>query len=275
MVKIMRRRNNKNNRREKILMVTASALVLGLLTTTGLVLREQPEDDNVIIDFSALADENPDYVAQNEESTQEANSGTVLIPALDIESVEAGEVEKANEEEESILEEEKEEVDSGEVTQVTIQPEEAVEVSPTSAFTGSVLQSGDTLQWPIVGNVLINYSMDQTTYFQTLNQYKYNPAIIIAATEGELITSASAGIVERVFYHEEIGNAIEVKIDDTYTIIYGQLNGISVADGDIVDKGTILGEVASPTIYYAKEGCNVYFELRENGEPIDPMSRLE
>lgn len=271
----MRRRSDKNSRREKILMVTASALVLGLLTTTGLVLREQPEDDNVIIDFSTLADENPDYVAQNEESTQEANSGTVFIPALDIESVEAGEVENANEEEESVLEEEKEAIDSRETTQVTIQPEDPVEVSPTSAFTGSVLQSGDTLQWPIVGNVLINYSMDQTTYFQTLNQYKYNPAIIIAATEGELITSASAGIVERVFYNEEIGNAIEVKIDDTYTIIYGQLNGIAVADGDIVDKGTILGEVGSPTIYYAKEGCNVYFQLLENGEPIDPMSRLE
>ena len=39
----------------------------------------------------------------------------------------------------------------------------------------------DGLVWPIVGDVLINYSMDRTIYCPTLEQYKYNPAIVIAA----------------------------------------------------------------------------------------------
>ena len=56
----------------------------------------------------------------------------------------------------------------------------------------------DTLTWPIVGNVLINYSMDKTVYFPTLEQYKYNPAIIISAVEGETITAAANGKVSRV-----------------------------------------------------------------------------
>ena len=45
--------------------------------------------------------------------------------------------------------------------------------------------------WPIVGDVLVNYSMDKTVYFPTLQQYKYNPAIVIAANKGDSITAAA------------------------------------------------------------------------------------
>ena len=34
--------------------------------------------------------------------------------------------------------------------------------------------------WPMEGNVILDYSMDSTVYFATLDQYKYNPAVIIA-----------------------------------------------------------------------------------------------
>ena len=56
----------------------------------------------------------------------------------------------------------------------------------------------DTLVWPISGNILVNFSMDQTIYFPTLDQYKYNPAIVIEAHEGDLITAAAAGRSERL-----------------------------------------------------------------------------
>ena len=41
----------------------------------------------------------------------------------------------------------------------------------------------------------MNYSMDKTVYFATLDQYKYSPAIVIAAVEGEGITAAADGQV--------------------------------------------------------------------------------
>ena len=38
----------------------------------------------------------------------------------------------------------------------------------------------DGILWPMEGNVILDYSMDSTVYFATLDQYKYNPAVIIA-----------------------------------------------------------------------------------------------
>lgn len=37
----------------------------------------------------------------------------------------------------------------------------------------------DKLSWPVTGNIVLGYSMDTTTYFPTLDQYKVNPANVI------------------------------------------------------------------------------------------------
>ena len=69
-------------------------------------------------------------------------------------------------------------------------------------------QEEEGLVWPIVGDVLINYSMDRTIFFPTLEQYKYNPAIVIAAAQGETISAAADGRVTSVSYDPTIGNRI-------------------------------------------------------------------
>lgn len=134
---------------------------------------------------------------------------------------------------------------------------------------------GDKLVWPVSGSVLIPYSMDKTVYFSTLQQYKYNPALVISATEGDSISAAAAGTVTEVFYDEEIGNAITMDIGNGYAITYGQLQDTAVDEGDYVKRGNLLGYVAAPTKYYSVEGTNVYFALTLEGEPVNPMGELE
>lgn len=133
----------------------------------------------------------------------------------------------------------------------------------------------DGLVWPIVGDVLINYSMDKTIYFPTLQQYKYNPAIVIAASQGAEITAAAAGRVNSVGYDRVIGNNVVMDLGNGYELTYGQLENITVSEGSYVSVGDIIGTVASPTKYYSLEGTNVYFKLTKDGEPVNPMSQLQ
>lgn len=142
-------------------------------------------------------------------------------------------------------------------------------IQPALTFSDS-----DTLSWPIVGNVLINYSMDKTVYFPTLEQYKYNPAIMISAVEGETITAAANGKVNSVYADPELGNVIVMELGNGYEITYGQLKDITVSEGGFVNKGDIIGSVAAPTKYYVVEGCNVYFKLTKDGIPVNPMTKL-
>lgn len=132
----------------------------------------------------------------------------------------------------------------------------------------------EALAWPIVGNVLINYSMDKTVYFATLDQYKYSPAICIAAVQGTEITAAADGIVKEVYKDAQIGNAVVMELGDGYEITYGQLSDITVKEGEYVGVGKKIGRVAAPTKYYSVEGTNVYFKLTKDGEPVNPLNRL-
>lgn len=133
----------------------------------------------------------------------------------------------------------------------------------------------DGLVWPIVGDVLVNYSMDRTIYFPTLDQYKYNPAIVIAAAQGEKISAAADGRVTSVAYDPTIGNTVVMNLGNGYELTYGQLENITVSEGSFVSVGDGIGTVASPTKYYSIEGTNVYFKLTKDGVPVNPMSKLQ
>ena len=131
------------------------------------------------------------------------------------------------------------------------------------------------LLWPVDGNVLMNYSMDETVYFSTLDQYKYNPALIISGAEGDQVISSTAGGVKSIDENAETGTTVNVDIGNGYELFYGQLKDVTVNTGDYVEAKTVLGYVSQPTKYYSVEGCNVYFEMRKDGQPIDPVTFME
>lgn len=133
----------------------------------------------------------------------------------------------------------------------------------------------DKLLWPVAGNIILDYSMDKSVYFTTLDQYKYNPAVIIQGTVNESVMSGASGQVTSVETLEETGTTVTLDIGDGYELIYGQLKELTVKEGDYIKAGETIGYVSEPTKYYTKEGCNVYFEVCRNGESIDPMNLLQ
>ncbi len=177
--------------------------------------------------------------------------------------------EKSGEEEEEGMFDEKVDTASG-----NGEPETAEAISTTVQPTLDFHEE-DGLVWPVVGDVLINYSMDKTVYFPTLQQYKYNPAIVIAANQGDSITAAANGRVTAVDYDPAIGNLVVTDLGNGYELTYGQLDNIVVSEGSYVSVGDSIGTVASPTKYYSLEGTNVYFKLTRDGEPVNPMTRLQ
>lgn len=133
----------------------------------------------------------------------------------------------------------------------------------------------DMLVWPIDGNVLLNYSMDETVYFSTLDQYKYNPALIIAGNVGQEVKSAEDGKVTAIKTDAQTGVTVTVSLGDGYEAVYGQLGEVCVTQGENITEGDIIGYLGEPTKYYSVEGCNLYFQLLKDGEPVNPLEYLD
>ena len=304
----MRRRRRSSFRKEKAIMLVSSCLVLTALTATGLYVRnrgQEKEEDNYIVDFTTLDEANRDKAGEAQDlgeqqadageldydpSFQEANSGKVDNPDMKMlgSTANAGEqaaaeqaaaeAAQAEAQQEALAQESQEALEANasdaiaktdDGNETAKRDEDAMNTVPALDFSES-----DTLVWPIVGNVLVNYSMDKTVFFATLQQYKYNPAIIIAATQGEGITAVADGQVTTIYEDPEIGTAVIMNLGDGYELTYGQLTDLTVAEGDVVTTGEIIGKVAEPTKYYSVEGCNVYFKLTKDGQPVNPLNRL-
>ena len=152
---------------------------------------------------------------------------------------------------------------------------ETKDVSASAVNLPVVNFSEDTLmEWPVNGNILLDYSMDQTTYFPTLDQYKLSPAISVGAVEGAPVVAAVNGTVYSVEQNAQTGTTLTMELGNGYQAVYGQLTDLTVSEGDTVKKGTTIGYIAQPTKYYSTEGTNLYFAMRKNCEPIDPIEYL-
>lgn len=150
----------------------------------------------------------------------------------------------------------------------------SIEVQPVAASTSLPFSQDKTLFWPVDGNIVLEYNMDSTIYFPTLDVYKCNPALVIQSEENTPVKSCNQSLVEEIGYEEEIGNYVTVSLGDGYQLTYGQLENVNVSQGQEVACGDIIGYVAAPTKYYSKEGCNLYLKLTKDDTAIDPLDYL-
>ena len=290
------RRNRKNSaKKERIIMLASSAFVLTALTMTGIYMQAQDEeskDNGYTLDFTALennTENKSQEIAQNNQPNpigntvplenfadvteddldympMEAGSGNIEIPGLTMISGQ-----------EDLLAEEKPQAsvetdDSGNGAKEEQKEDGGGKSEPKKVTVSKELHfaESDGLLRPVSGEVLIPFSMDSSVYFSTLDQYKYNPALMLDAEEGTSVAACAEGKVIDVFQNAEIGNAVTMDLGDGYQITYGQLQEISVSLDSYVNPGEQVGTIAAPTKYYSIEGANLYLKLTMDGTPVNP-----
>lgn len=277
-----------------------------VLLATGQVRQARKEQDNLVNEQAALENnlaenENITFVPQVDEALQNAleepEAGREALDfaddvpeenALEDEVLVGADAELPDDEREAEMVQANaagETADLEKDEQETYENEnEAQEVSAASsdvaAQSAAILPTvsfgeADTLSWPVAGNVVLDYSMDGSIYFPTLQQYKYNPALVIGSDEGAQVLASARGIVESIAVDGETGTTITMSLGNGYKLKYGQLQGLAVAEGDVVNEGDLIGYVSQPTKYYCTEGTNLYFAMTKDEKPVDPILYLE
>ena len=131
------------------------------------------------------------------------------------------------------------------------------------------------MEWPVRGTVLVDYNMNETVYYPTLDQYRVSPAISLQAVEDAPVYAAADGQVLSITQDACTGTTVTMELGNGYQAVYGQLKDLTVAEGDTVKEGEVIGNISAPTKYYSVEGPNLYFAMRKDGTPVDPFEYLE
>ncbi len=92
------------------------------------------------------------------------------------------------------------------------------------------------------------------------------------AETGSEVLAAADGTVAETGYKPDLGNYIVLDHGSGYTTVYGHLSEISVEAGDEVSSGDPIGLAGATGM---ATGPCLHFELREDGEPVDPSEYME
>ena len=142
--------------------------------------------------------------------------------------------------------------------------------TPITAYTEDA-----PMDWPVLGEVVMGFSPEHGIFDQTLEQYRTNYNICIAAQEGTEVRAAAEGFVISVITSRENGNQVVLDHGNGWETTYTQLqDNILVKEGDVVRKGQIIGGIGKPSIYGVMLGSHLGFEVTKDSEPVDPLSVL-
>ncbi|MET3590009.1 murein DD-endopeptidase MepM/ murein hydrolase activator NlpD [Bartonella silvatica] len=121
------------------------------------------------------------------------------------------------------------------------------------------------MRWPVRGRLL--------SYFGQKKGMITNRGIDIAVPEGSSVKAAENGIV--IYASDglkELGNVVMIRHEDNVITIYGCNSKLSVNKGQRVQRGD---EIAKSGVSGNVKTPRVYFEVRKNSLPVDPIKYLE
>ena len=132
---------------------------------------------------------------------------------------------------------------------------------PVAVFRGS-------LPWPAAGRLKVPFGRRKDAKFDT---YTIHNGIEIDAPVDAPVTAVHEGTV--VYADRFLGYGLMVVLDhgNKHHTLYARLGDVSVQNGQRVEAGAPLGTVGSPGL----QGSGLYFEVRFQGKPEDPVDWLK
>lgn len=123
-------------------------------------------------------------------------------------------------------------------------------------------------------NVIKDYSMDSLVWNQTLKHYAVHNGIDFGGNDGDNVMSVYDGTVIEVKYDILNGYTVKVQHNDSLVTSYSSLNEPTVAVGQTVAKGDVLGTMGVTAANEYLDGAHVHFSLYEDGKIANPYTYL-
>ena len=132
--------------------------------------------------------------------------------------------------------------------------------------TRGVVTRPSTLDWSLPAGLPIQGFVTQP--FEISNPNDYHPGVDIACAVGTPVLATGSGVVEYVAFDSTYGNMVVLRHNDSVTTVYGHNHRLLVEMGDRVRVGGRLAESGNSGKSTAP---HLHYEVRINGEPIDPL----
>ena len=130
------------------------------------------------------------------------------------------------------------------------------------------VQGTGQLGWPVSGEITSPYGYRVHPIYGTTI---YHSGIDIGVDEGTPVHAADGGVVVWSGWMGGYGYAVVIDHGNGLSTLYGHNSQLAVDEGQSVAKGQVISYAGSTG---NSTGPHVHFEVRANGDPVDPMGYL-
>lgn len=117
------------------------------------------------------------------------------------------------------------------------------------------------LHWPAKGMIAANFGSSLDVGDQHLN------GVILKVPQGSPIRAVSSGKVIFANWLRGFGLLVIINHGNNYMSLYARNQALRTKVGDLVSTGDVIANAGSNN---GSEKANIYFEIRQNGSPINP-----
>lgn len=130
--------------------------------------------------------------------------------------------------------------------------------------------------FPVDGNIITKHSMDMPIYWKTLDQYMVHSGIDIASKVGTPVQACAAGTITKIEEDDSMGVTVEINHGNGLISIYRNLAADGLIElGEVVTQGTVIGKVGQSAMFEFESPDHLHFEMKKNGEIVNPLDYLK
>ncbi len=127
-----------------------------------------------------------------------------------------------------------------------------------------------TFALPVGGMAITPFSSNTLVFSETTKDFRTHDGLDFEAALGENVRAVWDGTVSEINGGTSLGDTVKIDHGDGLVTVYACLGEVSVAEGDTVHKGDVLGTVGKACGSEGAKGIHLHFEAIKNGVRINP-----
>ena len=120
-----------------------------------------------------------------------------------------------------------------------------------------------SFDWPVKGDILKAFSIDNLLYSSTLQEWTVHNGIDIKADKASVVSAAADGVVKSIKNDPRYGLTVTIEHSDGYKTV------------EKVSKGQNIGTVGNTANFEVADNFHLHFEILKDSEYINPMIYLK